>query len=72
MGHLRYLLGGRRLKAQEGISSWVPELDPKSLGDTNAGERFLKVPSTGRKAERALAVCLKMLPRSHGIFNQRK
>ena len=46
--------GRGSLKAQGGISSWVPELDPKSLGDSNAGEPFLQVPSIGREAERAV------------------
>ena len=41
--HLRYFTGGESLKAQGSISSWVPELDPKSLGDPNAGEPFLQV-----------------------------
>ena len=45
--HLRYFVGEGSLKAQGGVSSWVPELDPESLGDTNAGKRFLQVPSIG-------------------------
>ena len=54
--HLRYFIGRGSLKAQGGISSWVPELDPKSLGDANAGERFLQVPSIGRDAEQGSPV----------------
>ena len=34
--HLNYFMGGGSLKAQGVISSWMPELEPRSLGDTNA------------------------------------
>ena len=66
--HLRYFVREGSLKAQGGISSWVPELDPKSLGDTNAGERFLLVPSIGREAERAFPVCLKYCHTASGFL----
>ena len=56
--------GRGSLKAQGGISSWVPELDPKFLGDSNAGQPFLQVLSIGREAERAPPACKKILPRS--------
>ena len=59
--HLRYFTGGESLKAQGSISSWVPELDPKSLGDPNAGEPFLQVLSIGREAP---PICQKIFPLS--------
>ena len=60
LGGASKVVNGRgRLKAQGAISSWVPEYDSKSLGDTNTGEQFLQVPSIGREAERALPKCQK-------------
>ena len=67
--HLGYFMRGGSLKAQGGISPWVPELDPKSLGDPNAGEPFLQVLSIGREAEPALPVSLQILPHSIVFFN---
>ena len=64
-GYASKVFHGRgSLKAQGGISSWVPELDPKFLGDSNAGQPFLQVLSIGREAERAPPACKKILPRS--------
>ena len=50
-----------------GISSWLPELDPKFLGDPNTGEPFVQVLSIGREAERAPPICQKILSHSFGF-----
>ena len=64
--------GRGSLKAQGVISSWVPELDPKSLGDSIAVEPFLQVPSIGREAEWAVYLlgCQNWTPNPWGIQMQ--
>ena len=70
-GASKVFRGRGSLKAQGDISSWVPELDPKSLGDSNAGGPFLQVLSVGREAERAPPVCQKYCQIA-SIFNRTK
>ena len=55
---------GGEFAGSRGYIFFGARIDPQPLGDTNAGERFLQVPSIGREEERALPVCLKILPHS--------